>query len=137
MMHFSAVASPYFESVEIIETHHTGKADAPSGTAATTARLVEQARAEVNAAPMPDMTTHEAPGARGAKISGVRVHSLRMPGVIAQQEVRLTSSGETLSIVDDARSRFCYMPGVLQGIRWVVSHPGLTVGLEPVLGLTR
>ena len=137
MMHFSAVAAAYFESVEIIETHHAGKADAPSGTAATTARLVEEARLAASAAPMPDSTTHEVPGARGASISGVRVHSLRLPGVIAQQEVRLTSGGETLSIISDARSRSSFMPGVLQGIRWVAAHPGLTVGLEPVLGLSR
>lgn len=137
MMHFSAVAAPYFESVEIIEAHHPGKADAPSGTAATTARLVDEARQAAAAAAMPDATTHEVPGARGAAIAGVRVHSLRLPGLIAQQEVRLTSGGETLTITNDARSRACYMPGVLQGIRWVEAHPGLTYGLEPVLGLSQ
>jgi len=135
MMHFSAVAAPYFESVEIIETHHAAKADAPSGTAATTARLVEEARMAASAAPMPDATSHEVPGARGATINNVRVHSLRLPGIIAQQEVRLTCTGETLAIVSDARSRSCFMPGVVQGITWVADHPGLTVGLEPVLGL--
>jgi len=137
MMYFSEVAAPYFDSVEILEAHHTGKADAPSGTAATTARLVAQAREKAAAGAMPDATTHEVPGARGATISGVHVHSLRLPGLIAQQEVRLTSSGETLTIVNDARSRSCYMPGVLRGIRWVGSHPGLTVGLEPVLGISK
>jgi 4-hydroxy-tetrahydrodipicolinate reductase len=137
MMHFSAVAAPYFDTVEIIETHHTGKADAPSGTAATTAKLVAEARSAASAPAMPDSTTHEVDGARGASIEGVRVHSLRLQGVIAQQEVRLTSMGETLSIINDARDRSSYMPGVLQGIRWVASHPGLTVGLEPVLGITR
>ncbi|MCL2735541.1 MAG: 4-hydroxy-tetrahydrodipicolinate reductase [Propionibacteriaceae bacterium] len=136
MMHFSAVAAPYFDSVEIIEAHHAGKADAPSGTASTTARLVAQARASAGAAPMPDATTHAADGARGTVVDGVHVHSLRLPGLIAQQEVRLTSAGETLTIVNDARSRSCYMPGVLAGISWVVAHPGVTVGLEPVLGLT-
>jgi 4-hydroxy-tetrahydrodipicolinate reductase len=136
MMHFSQVAAPYFESVEIIETHHTGKADAPSGTAATTARLVSQARTAAKCTPMVDSTTHEEAGARGATIESVRVHSLRLPGVIAQQEVRLTSSGVTLSIINDARARSSYMPGVLQSIRWVVDHPGLTVGLEPVLGIS-
>ena len=135
MMHFSQVAAPYFESVEIIEAHHAGKADAPSGTAANTARLVAEARELAGAAAIPDATTHEVDGARGAMISGVRVHSVRLPGLIAQQEVRLASSGETLTIVNDARSRSCYMPGVLRGIQWVGSHPGLTVGLEPVLGI--
>jgi len=135
MMHFAAVAAPYFEAVEIIEAHHAGKVDAPSGTAATTARLVAEARQAAGAAPMPDATTRQAEGARGATIAGVHVHSLRLPGLIAQQEVRLTSGGETLTITNDARARSSYMPGVIQGIRWVVTHPGLTVGLEPVLGL--
>jgi len=135
MMHFSALAAPHFDSVEIIESHHPGKADAPSGTAATTARLVDQARTAAARPPMPDATSHEVPGARGAQIHGVRVHSLRLPGIIAQQEVRLTSPGETLSIICDARSRSSFMPGVVQGIWWVTTHPGLTVGLEPVLGI--
>ncbi|MCL1923147.1 MAG: 4-hydroxy-tetrahydrodipicolinate reductase [Propionibacteriaceae bacterium] len=135
MMHFSQVAAPYFESVEIIETHHTGKADAPSGTAASTAQRIAQARHQADCAPMVDSTTHEFSGARGASVDGIRVHSLRLPGVIAAQEVRFTSAGETLSVVNDARARSSYMPGVLQGIRWVSEHRGLTVGLEPVLGL--
>jgi 4-hydroxy-tetrahydrodipicolinate reductase len=136
MMHFATVAAPYFESVEIIEAHHTAKADAPSGTAATTASMVAAARAAAATPAMTDATTHERPGARGAQIDGVRVHSLRLPGVIAQQEVRLASTGETLTIVNDARSRASYMPGVLQGVHWIVNHPGLTVGLETVLGIS-
>ncbi|MDR2973462.1 MAG: 4-hydroxy-tetrahydrodipicolinate reductase [Propionibacteriaceae bacterium] len=136
MMHFAAVAAPYFESVEIIEAHHTAKADAPSGTAATTASMVAAARAAAATPAMVDATTHETPGARGAQIEGVRVHSLRLPGVIAQQEVRLASAGETLTVVNDARSRASYMPGVLQGVRWIMNHPGLTVGLETVLGIS-
>jgi 4-hydroxy-tetrahydrodipicolinate reductase len=135
MMHVAALAAPYFESVEIIEAHHPGKADAPSGTAGLTARLVAQARARAGSAPMPDATTVETPGARGAVIDQVRVHSLRLSGLIAQQEVRLTSAGETLAIVNDARSRACYMPGVLTAARWVPHHLGLTVGLDAVLGL--
>lgn len=135
MMYFSQMAAPYFDSVEIIEAHHTAKADAPSGTAATTARMVAEARAQAGSAPMPDATTHAVEGARGAEIDGVRVHSVRLPGLIAQQEVRLASSGETLTVINDARSRACYMPGVLRGIQWVGLHPGLTVGLEPVLGI--
>jgi len=135
MMYFSKVAAPYFESVEIIEAHHSGKADAPSGTAANTARMVAEAREQAGAGSMPDATTHQVDGARGAQIADVHVHSVRLPGLIAQQEVRLASSGETLTIVNDARSRSCYMPGVLRGIRWVKAHPGLTVGLETVLGI--
>ena len=137
MMNFAAKAAGYFESVEIIEAHHAAKVDAPSGTAAATARLVASARQAAAAPAMPDATKQAIDGARGATIDGVQVHSLRLPGLIAQQEVRLTSAGETLSIVSDARSRSCFMPGVLLGIRWVGAHPGLTLGLEPVLGLSR
>ena len=136
MMHFAAIAAPYFESVEIIEAHHAAKADAPSGTAVNTARLIAEARAAAAYPPMPDATTHEAPGARGAEIAAVRVHSLRQPGLVALQEVRLGSSGESLAIVSDAHSRACYEPGVIEAVRWVGSHPGLTVGLDEVLGLS-
>lgn len=135
MMHFSQVAAPYFESVEIIEAHHPLKADAPSGTAAEAARLIAESRAKAGCEPMPDATTQEVPGARGADYDGVRVHSLRLSGLIAHQEVNLTSAGETLTIIDDARSRATYMPGVLAGIAWVGEHKGLTVGLKSVLGL--
>jgi len=135
MMRFAAQAAPYFESVEIIEAHHPGKADAPSGTAETTARLIADARAAAKAAPIPDATTRERAGARGAEVDGVRVHSVRLPGLIAMQEVRLASAGETLSIVDDARTRSSYLPGVLHAVRWIPEHPGLTVGLESVLDL--
>ena len=135
MMYFAKVAAPYFDAAEIIEAHHTGKADAPSGTAANTARMIAEARELAGAGAMPDATTHQVEGARGAQIEGVHVHSVRLPGLIAQQEVRLASAGETLTIVNDARSRSCYMPGVLRGIAWVATHKGLTVGLEPVLGI--
>ena len=137
MMHFAAQAAPYFDSVEIIEAHHTGKADAPSGTAETTARLVAEARAAAGLGPVPDATTRERAGARGTAVDGIHVHSIRLPGLIANQEVRLASAGETLTIVNDARARACYMPGVLAAVRWVPDHPGLTVGLETVLGLRR
>lgn len=136
MMHFATKAAPHFESVEIIESHHAAKVDAPSGTAVTTAKLVADARRATGAPAMPDATSHALEGARGAEVDGIRVHSLRLPGLVAQQEVRLTSLGETLSIISDARSRSCFMPGVLQGIRWVATCPGLTLGLEPVLGLS-
>jgi len=135
MMHFAVQAAPYFESAEIIEAHHPRKVDAPSGTAAATARRMAETRRQAGLGAMPDATTQEEPGARGAVVDGVRVHSLRLSGLVAQQEVRLTSAGETLTIVNDARDRTSYMPGVLAGIAWVPDHKGLTVGLESVLGL--
>lgn len=135
MMHFAAQAAPYFESVEIIEAHHPRKLDAPSGTAMATARRVAEARRQAGLGAMPDATSQQEPGARGATIDGIPVHALRLSGLVAQQEVRLTSAGETLTILNDARDRTSYMPGVLAGVAWVPTHAGLTVGLESVLGL--
>jgi 4-hydroxy-tetrahydrodipicolinate reductase len=135
MMHFARLAAPHFESAEVIELHHPLKVDAPSGTARQTAQIIAAARAAAGLGPQPDATTHQEPGARGADIDGVRVHSLRPSGLLASQEVHLTSAGETLVIRDDARDRTSFMPGVLAAIRWVPDHPGLTVGLETVLGL--
>jgi len=135
MMHFAVQAAPYFESAEIIEAHHPRKLDAPSGTAAATAHQMAEARRQAGLAAMPDATTQQEPGARGATIDGIQVHSLRLSGLVAQQEVRLTSAGETLTILNDARDRTSYMPGVLAGIAWAAQHRGLTVGLETVLGL--
>jgi 4-hydroxy-tetrahydrodipicolinate reductase len=135
MMHFAQLAAPHFESVEIVELHHPQKVDAPSGTARRTAELVAAARSAAGCPPPPDATTHAVAGARGATIDGIRVHALRLSGLLASQEVHLTSVGESLVIRDDARDRTSFMPGVLAGIRWLPSHPGLTVGLESVLGL--
>ncbi|MDR2929438.1 MAG: 4-hydroxy-tetrahydrodipicolinate reductase [Propionibacteriaceae bacterium] len=135
MMHVATLAAPYFDSAEIIEAHHPLKIDAPSGTAMATASAMAKARLRADCAACPDATVHELSGARGASIDGIKVHSVRLPGVIAQQEVRLASDGESLTIINDARSRASYMPGVLAGVRWVMSHSGLTIGLEPVLGL--
>jgi 4-hydroxy-tetrahydrodipicolinate reductase len=135
MMRFAELAAPHFESVEVVEFHHPQKADAPSGTARQTARLIASARAAAGSAPMPDATTHEAPGARGAVVDGVHVHALRLSGVLASQEVHLTSAGETLVLRDDARDRTSFMPGVLAGVRWVPTHPGVTVGIETLLGI--
>jgi 4-hydroxy-tetrahydrodipicolinate reductase len=135
MMHFAKIAAPHFESVEIVEFHHPQKADAPSGTARDTAAIVAEARRQAGCPPMPDATTHEAPGARGADIDGVRVHALRLSGLLAGQEVHFTAPGETVSIRDDARDRSSFMPGVLAGVRWIPRHPGLTVGLEAILGI--
>ena len=135
MMQFAAQASKYFESVEIVELHHPAKADAPSGTAARTAELITAARKSVNKTAMPDATTSEIDGARGAKIGDVQIHSVRLRGLVAHQEVILGDVGETLSIRHDSIDRTGFMPGVLLAIREVGSHPGLTFGLENYMDL--
>ena len=135
MMQFAAQAAKYFESVEIVELHHPAKADAPSGTAARTAELITAARKSVNKAAMPDATTSEIDGARGAKIGDVQIHSVRLRGLVAHQEVILGDVGETLSIRHDSIDRTGFMPGVLLAIREVGSHPGLTFGLENYMDL--
>jgi 4-hydroxy-tetrahydrodipicolinate reductase len=133
MMRLAAMAAPYFDSVEIVEMHHPDKVDAPSGTAAHTAQLIAQARA--GRGPMPDATAHELPGARGGRIDGIPVHSLRIRGLVAHQEVILGGPGETLTIRHDSLDRESFMPGVLLGVRRVAEHPGLTVGLDGYLDL--
>ncbi|ROT33321.1 4-hydroxy-tetrahydrodipicolinate reductase [Micromonospora sp. HM5-17] len=133
MMQFAARAARFFESVEIIEQHHPRKLDAPSGTAAHTARLVARARAEAGLGPAPDATRDEAPGARGAEIDGVRVHSVRAAGLVAHQEVLFGTTGETLTIRHDSFDRASFMPGVLLAVRQVPRRPGLTVGLDALL----
>jgi len=135
MMQFAVQASKYFESVEIVELHHPNKADAPSGTAARTAELITQARRSVNKDPMPDATTSSLVGARGALVGDVQVHSVRLRGLVAHQEVILGDLGETLTIRHDSIDRTGFMPGVLLGVRKVVSHPGLTFGLEHFMDL--
>jgi 4-hydroxy-tetrahydrodipicolinate reductase len=136
MMHFAAKAAPFYESVEIVELHHPNKADAPSGTAFRTAELVAEARAKAGAGPSPDATTSELAGARGADVDGVRVHAVRLAGLIAHQEVLLGGHGETLTIRHDSMTRESFMPGVLLGVRNVAGLPDrLTVGIEPLLGL--
>lgn len=133
MMQFAAQAAPYFDSVEIVELHHPGKVDAPSGTARRTAELVAAARAGM--AGMPDATTQELAGARGADVQGVRIHAVRMAGMVAHQEVILGGQGETLTLRHDSYDRSSFMPGVLLGVRSMPSRPGLTVGLEHLLEL--
>jgi 4-hydroxy-tetrahydrodipicolinate reductase len=135
MMRFAAEAARFFESVEIVEMHHPTKADAPSGTARRTAELVAAAREKAGAPPIPDATSQELPGARGADVAGIRVHSQRVRGLVAHQEVMLGAAGETLTVRHDSLDRVSFMPGVLLGVRQVPQHPGLTIGLEPLLGL--
>ncbi len=134
-MRFAETAARYFESVEVVELHHPGKADAPSGTAVRTAELIAAARAEAKAGPAPDATSVALDGARGASVSGVPVHSVRLAGLVAHQEVLLGTVGETLTIRHDSFDRVSFMPGVLLAVRSVASRPGLTVGLESLLGL--
>ena len=133
MMRFAAQAARFFDSVEIVELHHPGKADAPSGTARRTAELVAAARREAGSAPMPDATTSSLPGARGADVEGIRVHAVRLAGLVAHQEVLLGGQGESLTIRHDSYDRASFMPGVLLGVRAVAGRPGLTVGLEALL----
>ncbi|NBU93047.1 MAG: 4-hydroxy-tetrahydrodipicolinate reductase [Actinobacteria bacterium] len=130
MMQFSEIAAKYFESVEIIELHHANKVDAPSGTAVRTAEMITNARKKNNKAPMPDATKSSIPGARGATVGDVPIHSIRSHGYVAHQEVIFGDPGETLSIRHDSINRAGFMPGVLLGVREVTKHPGLTVGLE-------
>jgi 4-hydroxy-tetrahydrodipicolinate reductase len=134
-MQFARQAARFFESVEVIELHHAGKVDAPSGTAVHTAALIAAARAEAGAGPVPDVTTTELPGARGAEVDGIRVHSVRLPGLVAHQEVVLGTTGETLTIRHDSFDRASFMPGVLMAVRAVRERPGLTVGLDALLDL--
>ncbi|HEY8826330.1 MAG TPA: 4-hydroxy-tetrahydrodipicolinate reductase [Jatrophihabitantaceae bacterium] len=134
-MKFAQLAAPYYETAEVIELHHPGKADAPSGTAARTAQLIAQARAAAGMNPVPDATTQSLDGARGADVDGIRVHALRVAGMVAHQEIVFGTEGETLTIRHDSLNRSSFMPGVLLAVRGVAARPGLTVGLEPLLGL--
>lgn len=136
MMHFAQKAAPFFESVEIVELHHPNKADAPSGTAYRTAELIAEARREAGVPVSPDATVSELDGARGANVEDVRVHSVRLSGLIAHQEVLLGGHGETFTIRHDSMNRESFMPGVLLGVRKVAELPEpLVLGLEPLLGL--
>lgn len=133
-MHFAQQAARYFESVEIIELHHPHKADAPSGTAARTAKLIAEARKGM--APNPDATSTGLGGARGADVDGVPVHSVRLAGLIAHQEVLFGTQGETLTIRHDSLDRSSFVPGVLLAVRKIGERPGLTIGIEPLLDLS-
>ncbi|MEU6185038.1 4-hydroxy-tetrahydrodipicolinate reductase [Nocardia sp. NPDC047038] len=134
-MRFAEQAARFFESVEVIELHHPNKADAPSGTAYRTAGLIAAARDEAGLNRSPDATTTELEGARGAEVDGVRVHSVRLAGLVAHQEVLFGTQGETLTIRHDSIDRSSFAPGVLLGVREIANRPGLTVGLDPFLDL--
>jgi 4-hydroxy-tetrahydrodipicolinate reductase len=133
MMRFAAQAAPYFESVEVIELHHPRKLDAPSGTAVTTAKAIAAARAAAATPVMPDATATQLEGARGATVDGVRVHSVRLQGLFAHQEVVFGNPGEMLTIRDDGFDRASYLPGVLLAVRRVLELPGFTLGIDTLL----
>lgn len=134
-MRFAEIAARYFESAEIVELHHPNKVDAPSGTATRTARQVAQARAGADVGPAPDATSSQLAGARGAEVDGVPVHAVRMAGLVAHQEVLFGTDGETLTIRHDSYDRRSFMPGVLLALREAGRRPGLTVGLDTLMGL--
>ena len=133
MMEFAARAAKHFTSVEIIELHHPNKVDAPSGTAQRTAEMIAAARAAAGLGAVPDATRDELAGARGTEVEGIHVHSIRSAGLVAHQEVIFGAAGETLTIRHDSLDRASFMPGVLLAIRSVVTRPGLTIGLGPLL----
>jgi 4-hydroxy-tetrahydrodipicolinate reductase len=136
LMKFAAEAARWFESVEIVELHHPRKADAPSGTARRTAEMIAAARRDAGLDPSgPDATTSALDGARGASVSGVPVHAVRLAGLVAHQEVLLGGTGETLTLRHDSLDRVSFMPGVVQAVRRIADRPGLTVGLEELLDL--
>ncbi len=134
-MAFARQAARWFESAEVVELHHPDKVDAPSGTARHTAQGIAAARAAAGLGPVPDATTHAVDGARGADVDGVRVHAVRLRGLVAHEEILLGNAGEMLTIRHDSFDRVSFMPGVLLAVRRVVDRPGLTVGLEDLLDL--
>ena len=135
LMKFANIAAPFFESVEVIEMHHPDKVDAPSGTATRTAEVIAAAREAAGSPALPDATTTDPLGARGGVVSGIPVHAVRARGFVASQEVLLGGTGEVLSLRHDSSTRESFMPGVLAALRAVGERPGVTVGLESVLGL--
>ena len=135
MMHFAEEAAKFYESVEVIELHHPNKVDAPSGTARTTAGKIAAARQKVGMGEVPDATQSQLDGARGAVVDGVHVHGVRLRGLVAHQEVLFGAEGETLTIRHDSMDRVSFMSGVLTGVRGVLDRPGLTIGIEGLLGL--
>jgi 4-hydroxy-tetrahydrodipicolinate reductase len=136
MLRFAAQAARFFESAEIIELHHEKKIDAPSGTALRTAGLISEARAKAGLGVSPDATKQSLPGARGTTVDDVHVHSIRLAGLLAHQEVLFGGHGETITIRHDSMDRSSFMPGVLLAVRGTGTlPPGVTVGIDPLLGL--
>ncbi len=133
MMRFAEIAAPYFDSVEVIELHHDNKIDAPSGTATETVRRMAAASADWSADPT---QTEVYPGARGGVgPAGIHVHSVRLRGLVAHQEVLFGTAGQMLTVRHDSFDRVSFMPGVMLACKRIADHPGLTIGLEPLLGL--
>lgn len=134
-MRFAELAAPYFDSAEILEVHHTRKLDAPSGTAVHTAQRIAKSRAEAGLAAMPDATSSDPHGARGAAIDGVHVHAVRQQGMNAHEEIMFGSDGEALTLRTDTFSTTAFMPGILTAVRTIGGRTGLDVGLESYLDL--
>src|SRR5262249_1551068 len=132
-MHFAQQAAPFFDSAEVIELHHPHKADAPSGTAERTAKLIAEARKDLP--PNPDATSTSLPGARGADVDGIPVHSVRLAGLVAHQQALLATEGGPLTIRHGSLARTSVVAGVLLAVRRIKERPGLTVGIEPLLNL--
>jgi len=135
MMSFAQQAARFYESVEIVELHHPDKVDAPSGTAARTASLIAAARRDAGRGEVPDATTSDPGGARGARVDGIPVHALRLRGLVAHQEVLFGTTGQSLSIRHDSYDRSSFMPGVVLAVKAVGARPGLTIGLDALLDL--
>jgi 4-hydroxy-tetrahydrodipicolinate reductase len=133
MMRFAELAAPYFETAEVVEYHHDEKVDAPSGTAVLTAERMADASDEWNADPTTNEVVDRARGGKGP--GGIPVHSVRLKGMVAHQEVLLGTAGQSLTIRHDAYDRSSFMPGVLMAVKAIPDHPGLTVGLDTLLGL--
>ncbi|WP_257158405.1 4-hydroxy-tetrahydrodipicolinate reductase [Corynebacterium cystitidis] len=134
-MAFAKQAAPFFESAEVVEYHHPNKLDAPSGTAVKTAQGIAQARRDAGMAAMPDATEQALEGSRGADVDGVKVHAVRMTGMVAHEDIVFGTKDQTLTIRQDSYGRASFVPGVLTGVRNVQAHKGLTIGLDSYLGL--
>lgn len=133
MMKVAAELAPYFPDVEIIELHHNHKYDAPSGTSVLTAKLINEAKTAAGAQAQEDLTRESLPGARGAKVDDITIHSVRLPGYVAHQEVIFGGYDETLTVRHDSLSRLSFMPGVVLACKRIADHEGLTYGLEHYL----
>lgn len=134
-MSFARQAARFFDSAEVVEYHHPHKLDAPSGTAIHTAQGIAEARKEAGLGPIPDATEQSLGGARGADVDGVRVHGVRMTGMVAHEDIIFGAQGQSLTIRQDSYDRTSFVPGVLVGVREIAGHPGLTVGLDGYLGI--